>query len=193
MRIIEVVDYAPTWPTAFEELNTLYQEKLNGLYKTIEHVGSTSVPGLAAKPVLDIDIVVEAGADLTAIVQKLAALGYRHVGNRGIPGREAFKRLDDTVPYGAGKTKWMEHHLYICGEDSTSLKNHLILRNYLRANASALNEYATLKRKLAQAHPTDISAYIEGKSAFIAAILSREGMTVSEVAAIIEQNKAKPH
>ncbi len=190
MRIIEVVDYSPMWPIAFEELNSLYQEKLHGLYKTIEHVGSTSVPGLAAKPVLDIDIVVEAGADLTTIIQKLSTLGYSHVGDRGIPDREAFKRLDDTVPYAEEKTKWMEHHLYVCREDSTSLKNHLTLRNYLRANASALNEYATLKRKLAQAHSTDINAYIEGKSAFIAAILSREGMTATEVAAIIQQNKA---
>jgi GrpB-like predicted nucleotidyltransferase (UPF0157 family) len=190
MRIIEIADYSPMWPIAFEGLNNLYQEKLNGLYKTIEHVGSTSVPGLAAKPVLDIDIVVEATADLTTIIQKLSALGYQHVGDRGIPGREAFKRLDDMVPYGAGKTKWMEHHLYVCREDSTSLKNHLTLRNYLRANPSAMNEYAALKRKLAQAHPTDMNAYIEGKSVFIAAILIQEGMTATDVAAIIQQNKA---
>jgi GrpB-like predicted nucleotidyltransferase (UPF0157 family) len=139
--------------------------------------------------VLDIDIVVEAGADLTTILQKLCTLGYSHVGDRGIPGREAFKRLDNTVPYAAGKTNWMEHHLYVCREDSTSLKNHLTLRNYLRANPSAMNEYATLKRQLAQAHAADINAYVEGKSAFIVAILIREGIAATEVDAIIQQNK----
>lgn len=87
----------------------------------------------------------------------------------------------------------MEHHLYVCREGSSSMKNHLILRNYLRVNASALNEYATLKRKLALAHPTDINAYIESKSAFIAAILSQEGMTETDVAVIVQQNKARPH
>ncbi|MBO9562143.1 MAG: GrpB family protein [Niastella sp.] len=190
MPIIKVVDYSPTWPIAFEELNNLYKEKLHGLYKAIEHVGSTSVPGLAAKPVLDIDIVVEATADLTAIIQGLSSLGYYHIGDRGIPGREAFKRLDDSVPYASGKKNWMEHHLYVCREGSASLQNHLTLRNYLRSNPSAMNEYATLKRKLAQAHPTNMNDYMEGKSAFIASILIREGMTDTEVAAIIQQNKA---
>lgn len=143
MHLIKVVDYSPMWLIAFEALNSLYHDKLHSIYKTIEHIGSTSVPGLAAKPVLDIDIVVKASADLIGIIQKLSALGYRNVGDRGIPDREAFKRLDDTVPY-AGKTKWMEHHLYVCREGSISLKNHLILRNILRSNASALNEYAAV-------------------------------------------------
>ena len=88
---VVVVDYSPEWPLAFEQLKQLYTATLNGLITDIQHVGSTSVPGLAAKPVIDIDVIIESSHQLAPVVDKLAAIGYQHCGNLGIEGREAFK------------------------------------------------------------------------------------------------------
>src|SRR6185312_8041776 len=90
-----VTDYDPRWPIWFEELARVYRRALGALVVTVEHVGSTSVPGLAAKPILDIDIVIPSRAVLPDVVAGLAALGYRHQGDRGIPGRDSFARDGD--------------------------------------------------------------------------------------------------
>jgi GrpB-like predicted nucleotidyltransferase (UPF0157 family) len=182
---VEVVDYSPQWPLAFEQLRQLYITTLNGLIIDIQHVGSTSVPGLAAKPVIDIDIIIESAHRLAPVVDKLAAIGYEHRGNLGMEGREAFK-------YNIGVTGVVlpSHNLYVCIAGSTSLQNHLLLRNYLLANPAAVVQYASLKKQLAEKYPFDIDKYIEGKTAFIVDILARCGLGADALNRITEANKA---
>ncbi|UOQ52028.1 GrpB family protein [Hymenobacter cellulosivorans] len=173
MQPIEIVDYNPAWPSWFEELKNVYATEVGPWVRAIEHVGSTSVPGLAAKPILDIDLIIESPGRLALLVEKLAGLGYQHAGDQGIPEREAFKRLDETVPYISPRRSWPAHHLYVCIAGSASLTNHLTLRNYLRTHPAQAQAYAALKRKLARQHPYAIESYVEGKTAFILDIIGR--------------------
>ena len=89
--------------------------QLGSLAQHIEHIGSTAVPGLAAKPIIDIDVVIENDALLPAVITSLAELGYTHAGDQGIPGRQAFKRQGEYVPFVPGALHpWIDHHLYVC-------------------------------------------------------------------------------
>jgi len=164
---IEVVDYDPSWPLAFAELKRVIAAALGELALRIEHVGSTAVLGLAAKPIIDMDIVI---ADLSALSQAISALrelGYEHQGDLGIAGRHAFFRAGNDVPWDGSGREWQNHHLYVCPEDSPELARHIVFRDYLRQHPLRAEAYAALKRSLAEKFPFDIDAYIEGKSAFI--------------------------
>jgi GrpB-like predicted nucleotidyltransferase (UPF0157 family) len=142
---------------------------------SIEHVGSTSVPGLAAKPVLDIDIVISNIDKLPPIIEKLKTLGYIHRGNLGLEGREAFQAPENLV----------SHHLYVCLEDSVAYKNHMILRDFLRINSAARDQYAQLKRDLADKYADSIDSYVDGKTDFILKILQQEGMQEKEISSVL--------
>lgn len=161
-RTIEVVDYDPGWPAEFERIREQLLAALGGLCIGIEHVGSTSVPGLAAKPVIDLDVVISTRMQFQAVRDVLHGIGYQHRGNLEIPGREAF-----LWPPGAGR-----HHLYVCSVDTPNLHDHLVLRDTLRLRPDLRDRYAANKRELAALHPHDIDAYIDGKSALIAEIMA---------------------
>ncbi len=174
-RVIEIVDYEPAWAEAFAGISRVIKAALGILALRIEHVGSTSVPGLGAKPIIDLDVVIESPRSLPPVAEALEALGYRHEGDKGIPGREAFGREDGTAPRGGSGRQWPPHHLYVCAEDSKELGRHLRFRDYLRSHPDSARQYETLKRELASLHPHDIDSYIEGKSAFIERILAVDG------------------
>ncbi|MFB7629975.1 GrpB family protein [Streptomyces sp. NPDC056149] len=154
---VQIVDYDPQWPVIFGRLAVVIREGLGPLVLHIEHVGSTAVPGLPAKPVVDMDAVIPAGADPAEAIAALRPLGYVHEGDLGIPGREAF-----AAPEGAPA-----HHLYVCAADSPELARHLAFRDFLRARPESARRYGELKRELASRHRDDRSAYTVGKSAFI--------------------------
>lgn len=170
-REVFVEDYNDEWELLFEELKTIYLCQLKKLALAIEHVGSTSVPGLAAKPILDIDIVIDSMTLLPQVIEKLTELGYYHRGNLGIEGREAFGRPNQYVPYTDVKRIKMEHHLYVCDKDSRELNRHLTFRNKLRENAHLIDEYARLKKKLAIEYRNNREAYTNGKTLFITQVL----------------------
>lgn len=153
---IIVTDYDPTWPDVFACLRDSLAGALGETALAIEHVGSTSVPGLTAKPVIDIDVVVKR-SDLPLAISKLQAAGYLHVGDQGIPDREAFKQTSRCHP----------HHLYVCPEDSAELARHIVFRDALRQAPELVREYSKLKRALAQKYRDDRIAYTEAKSEFI--------------------------
>jgi GrpB-like predicted nucleotidyltransferase (UPF0157 family) len=155
-------DYDLTWPDRFAALAARVQTALGGVMLRVEHVGSTAVPGLAAKPIIDLDVVV-ARMDLPEATRRLGLLGYVHEGDLGIAGREAFR-------WPAGSER---HHLYLVAEEAAELGRHLAFRDALRADAVLRDQYAALKRSLAAQHPYDIKAYTEGKAAFILATLKR--------------------
>lgn len=184
MKRVVVVKYDPTWKDQFNKAKLFYSELLKGYYITIEHVGSTSVENLSAKPILDIDIIVNSIDKRDIVISKLEKVGYTHVGDLGISGREAFT-YNDNNPH----INWMRHHLYLCMEGSQNLINHLILRDYLRENSDAVEEYSNLKLDLAKKFPDDIDGYVEGKTEFIVDILNRSGMDRDSLENIIEINK----
>lgn len=168
-----VVDYDPSWPLAFASLKARLRRAVFSVATAIEHVGSTSVHGLAAKPVLDIDVVV-ARSDVVKGIERLKTLGYEHQGDLGVPLREAFRRPAGTV----------RHNLYLCPVDSPALANHVALRDYLRAHLEVARAYGDLKRRLAVEHAGDIDAYVEGKTAFIVTILSKVGFSAAALSDI---------
>ncbi len=141
---------------------------------SVEHVGSTAVPGLAAKPIIDIDVVVDSRDKVPEAIARLGALGYVHRGNLGIEDRDAF-----TSPEGLPA-----HHLYVCLQGSAALANHLALRDFLRCDAAAAAEYGRIKKRLAAQFPGDIESYISGKTDCILAILRSAGFPESVLQAI---------
>lgn len=186
---IVVEDYSPSWALTFQALKSVYALHLGDLNVDIQHVGSTSVEELAAKPVIDIDIIIDSPAHLPDIIQKLALLGYDHRGNLGITDREAFKGKTDQVPLdGSGRT-WPKHHLYVCPADSISLKNHLALRDFLRNNPAKAKEYGELKKQLAAENPYNMDLYIARKTPFITAILKATGFDDSTLHHIAQENQ----
>ena len=189
---ISVVDYDPNWPLAFQQIKNVLIKYLEEVILGIEHVGSTSVSGLKAKPILDIDIIIENDDQLEAIaIERLGVLGYQHVGNKGITGREAFKRIDTKSPNDGSNIEHHNHHLYLCRQDSIALLNHLHFRNYLRAHPDKVIEYGKLKQALAERYPYHIDAYIDGKTNFITDILRETGMKGRDVSMIDRENRLK--
>jgi GrpB-like predicted nucleotidyltransferase (UPF0157 family) len=162
LRTIEVVPYDPAWAATFESLRERLATVVGGRCIGIEHVGSTSVPGLAAKPVIDIDIVISSRVVFPAVREALHEAGYSHRGNLEIPGREAFLQ----------PPKLPRHNLYVCSVDAPGLHDHLVLRDMLRTRPDLCQRYAATKREMARLHPHDIDAYIDGKAAVIAEIMA---------------------
>ena len=179
MSRIEVTAYDPEWPRTFERIREHVWPVVQHAAMSIEHVGSTAVPGLAAKPVVDACIVVASRRDIPYVVKALAKIGYEHRGDLGVPDREAF-----THPASLPK-----HHLYASPRGSLSLKNHLGLRDYVRNHPEAAKEYGDLKETLAKRFPDDIDGYIEGKTEFILGILREIGLTDEDLTAIRDINR----
>jgi len=170
-RPVIIGDYDPQWPVAFAALRQVIGAALGDLAVAIEHVGSTAVPGLAAKPIIDLVVVIASRAQLPAVIAALARLGYIHEGDKGIPGREAFDRAGPDVPRdGSGQT-WPDQHLYVCARDNAELARQLAFRDYLRAHPPAAAAYAALKRELAREFRHDREAYTDHKRDFVEGIL----------------------
>jgi GrpB-like predicted nucleotidyltransferase (UPF0157 family) len=157
-----VVDYDPAWPARFTALRAPLEMALGEVAVAIEHVGSTSVPALAAKPIIDLDVVLRTEADVPAAAGRLASLGYFPEGDLGIPGRAAFTWPPQTP----------RHHLYVCALASTELRRHLLFRDYLRGHPETAAAYAAIKREVAARYRTQQDAYTEAKGPFIRAVLA---------------------
>ncbi|MBN3525419.1 GrpB family protein [Paenibacillus apiarius] len=164
-RVIEVVPYNADWKTQFYNMKEMITSYIGDLILKVEHVGSTAVEGLSAKPIIDIDVVIESYSVLPAIIARLAKEGFEHQGNLGVEGREAFQRT-----FADGH---MKYHLYVCPQDGKGYLEHIALRDYLRANEAARNEYQSLKLKLAQMYRYDIDKYVDAKTKFITDILRK--------------------
>ncbi|HEX7026839.1 MAG TPA: GrpB family protein [Gammaproteobacteria bacterium] len=176
--------YDPAWASEFAELQAVYVSALSGLALRIEHVGSTAVPGLPAKPVLDIDIVIQSYSVFHEIINALELLGYQHCGDQGIPQREVFKPKGVIAPFVASRT-FMRHHLYVCPESSPELRRHIRFRDMLRARPDLRREYETIKLGIAHRAGGDRRRYAEIKE-----IECRE--FVERVLGQAEQPHAKP-
>jgi GrpB-like predicted nucleotidyltransferase (UPF0157 family) len=158
---VSVVDYDPEWPRVFQRIRLLILEILSGVVVEVEHVGSTSVPGLASKPVIDVDAVIANQSQVMVAIFRLQVAGYAYLGDLGINGREAFQAPAALPP----------HHLYLCRTGSRELSRHLAFRDYLRSHPDSAKAYAELKRSLADRYRDDGDAYTEAKSSFIEGVL----------------------
>ena len=166
---VVVVPYDPQWPENFLTVRRELEEALQGRFLAIEHVGSTSVPGLCTKPILDIDIVIgNEPEDFIFVRDALARIGYTHEGNLGIEGREAFAYT--------GKEHLQTHHLYVCPENSKELHRHLTFRDHLRLCAEDRERYGRVKTEAAALFPQDIDSYIEHKGQVISELYRKLGL-----------------
>jgi GrpB-like predicted nucleotidyltransferase (UPF0157 family) len=178
-RTLQIVDYDPSWPTLFETLRSRLLLALGIIADSIEHIGSTAVPGLAAKPIIDLDIVVASATDLPLAIERLAALGYQHRGDLGIEGRAAFD----------SPAKLPAHHLYVCVQGSLALANHLTIRNHLRHHPEVAAKYGLLKRRLAKQFPLESGRYGEGKTEFLVGLLRETGFREDVLSTIVDMNR----
>jgi len=157
-----VVEYDPEWPRRYEDERARIIAALGGLMTGIEHVGSTAVPGLGGKPVIDIMVGVARFEDGERCVGLLEGLGYEYCGEAGIPGRLFFRR-------GLPRT----HQIHLAEEGGDFWEDVLLFRNFLRAHPQTAAEYYKLKKKLAARFRTEREVYADAKTPFIRSVLER--------------------
>lgn len=155
---IVVTEYNPLWLKMFD----IEAEKIKRILKknciAIHHIGSTSVVGLAAKPIIDIMPIVHNLEDVDRVALEFEKIGYEYMGEFGISGRRYLRKGGDE----------RTHQIHIFSEDNTvDIERHLVVRDYLRTHKAVCEEYATLKKELAQKYPYDIDGYCDGKDCFV--------------------------
>jgi GrpB-like predicted nucleotidyltransferase (UPF0157 family) len=156
---VRVVEHDPAWASRFADERARLLTAFGPLPAAIEHVGSTAVPGLVAKPILDL-LVGRPPGDVAPYVEALQRAGYVWRGEAGIPGRHYFRRGDPRT-----------HHLHLVERGGAIWRDHLAFRDRLRADAALAAAYGALKQRLARLHADDRAAYTEAKAPFIAAVL----------------------
>jgi len=156
--------YTSNWIKNFTDIKREIEISLDGIEYSIEHVGSTSVPHLDSKPIIDIDIIYPDPSDFEKIKVKLEKFGYYHNGNQGIQDRDVFKRngkLNNEI------LDTIKHHLYVCPVDSKALERHILSRNFLRKNEWARLKYQQMKYDLAGKANQDRKAYAILKELYV--------------------------
>ena len=162
---IVVSDYDPDWPSWFETIHRNLWPIVDGLAIRIDHVGSTAVAGLAAKPIIDLDIVVGSLDEVGPVIGRLALTGCHWRGDLGVVGREAFGPLPmEGLP---------AHHLYLVVENNRAHVDHWLLRDFLREDPKARERYAALKRRNAELAKGDIDFYMAAKASLVAELLTK--------------------
>ena len=153
---VVVLPYDAKWKSDFEKIRKELDRTIGDLIIGIEHVGSTSVEGLSAKPCIDIDVIIKDYSIFDEVVGRLETIGYIHEGNLGITDREAFKYSD--------KPHLQQHHLYVCPQYSKELYRHITFRDFLTSNPEAVKKYGSTKETASQLFPDNIEKYIEYKA-----------------------------
>jgi GrpB-like predicted nucleotidyltransferase (UPF0157 family) len=162
-RTVIIVDYDSRWPAMFAEERARLRDVVGNWVIDIEHIGSTAVPGLAAKPVIDILVGVPALADADAhCIAPIVSLGYEYISEfeSTIPERRYFRRLKDPTTH--------SHHIHLVEKGTDFWNRHLLFRDYLRAHPERAREYEALKRRLAPQF-SDVNDYADAKTKFIRA------------------------
>lgn len=165
---VRLLPYDAAWPMLFEAEAARIERACRGLPIRLEHVGSTAIAGLVAKPIIDILAGRPARSKLEPYIAAFRQLGYEHKGSFGIPGREYFRRGDPR-----------SHHVHLVEWASAFWREHLLFRDYLRANPAVALEYGSLKRHLAVTFANDHSGYTDGKGPFIRSIVRKARQDVT--------------
>lgn len=178
--------YTSNWIKDFADLKHKIENVLHGLEYGIEHIGSTSIPNLDSKPIIDIDIIYSNQADFEQIKSALEKIGYYHNGNQGIKNRDVFKR---NGKWSSEILDTITHHLYVCLIDSKALERHILFRNFLRKNDWARLKYQQMKYELAEKANQNKKQYAELKELnindFIDSIIEKEK---NELTTSVENN-----
>lgn len=165
---VVVLPYDEKWNIEFEEIKKELLEVVDDLVVGIEHVGSTSIKGMSAKPCIDIDIIIRDYSVFDKVKDRLAIIGYIYEGDLGIKDREAFKY--DNKPH------LQYHHLCVCPKYSKELNRHITFRDYLRNHPEDVKIYSLTKEKGAMLYPNDIDKYIEYKAPIIEELYKKCGL-----------------
>ena len=165
MTSIQVVPYDPHWPHLFESASAEVATAMADCLVAIHHIGSTSIPGMSAKRVIDILAVVREITAVDSRAPAMEAIGYEAMGEFGIPGRRYFRR--------DGAAGRRTHQVHAFAVDSPHVERHLAFRDFLRVHPKFARQYAELKLALAAAHPHDMNAYMDGKDGFIKDVEAR--------------------
>ncbi|MEJ8819266.1 GrpB family protein [Lacibacter sp. H407] len=176
------------WKTEFEQLKRVLACELKDFNIDIQHVGSTSIPGLFAKPVLDVDIILHNKSMLEQVTTILERIGYVNKGEQGITGRFAFRQRSAFTPITVTQQQWQTQHLYVCFADSLALKNHLLFRDALLQNQELDEQYSELKLSLINEHGITREEYTKRKTAFILSVLRTAGLSENELTEIAKAN-----
>ena len=155
---ITVVNYDPEWPSKYVRERDYITEILKDNCIAVYHIGSTSVPGLAAKPIIDIMAVVRSLEEVDTVADKFAEIGYEYLGEFGIKGRRYLRK--------GGEERTHQIHIFQA-DDWNNIGRHLAFRDYMRTHEKERNEYAKIKKDLAQEFPYDIDGYCDGKENFV--------------------------
>lgn len=167
---VVVTDYNPAWEEMFEKEAQVLWDILGDNCLNIQHIGSTAVPGLAAKPIIDIMPIVYDLAEVDKVAHSLIQFGYEYLGEFGIPGRRYLRKGGDERTY--------QVHIF-AQEDTHNIIRHIMFREYLIDHKEERDAYSKLKKELAQKFPYDIEAYCAGKEAFVQDI-EKKGMALYE-------------
>jgi GrpB-like predicted nucleotidyltransferase (UPF0157 family) len=159
MRSVVVVPHDPEWARKFDSEAEILQSTLGSVVSAIHHIGSTSIPGIHAKPIVDMLLEVPSIEALDGQAAALVAEGYEAMGEFGIPGRRYFRKDNASGV--------REYHVHAFARGSEGAVRHLAFRDYLRSHPTIAQEYSELKRRLARRFPSDIAAYMDGKDPFI--------------------------
>jgi GrpB-like predicted nucleotidyltransferase (UPF0157 family) len=170
-----IQQYEKKWIEDFNKIKKTISEALLNLKISIEHIGSTSIPELAAKPIIDIDVIFDETLEFGEIKRRLDKIGYYHNGNQGVLNREVFKRYKMSTQHEV--LDFIAHHLYVCPVDSEELQRHILFRNYLIASQEARVQYKNLKYQLAEEAGQNQKKYAALKEVrareFVNAIISK--------------------
>ena len=161
---VRLVPYDPGWPAAFAAERERLRAALGARMTAIEHIGSTAVPGLPAKPIIDMAVTVASFRALPELIRAMAAAGYTHKGEYGLPGRQFFVRGEPAT-----------HHVHLVEPGSPLWADWLALRDELRAQPEERAAYAALKCELAARHARDRAAYTKAKDPFLQRLRERRG------------------
>lgn len=159
MRKVEVVPHDPTWKDAFETEAKQVEAALGDNVIAVHHIGSTSITGIYAKPIIDLLVEVQYILQVNDQEPSMQRIGYESMGEYGIPGRRYFRKNNT-----AGIRT---HHVHVFRTASDQVIRHLAFRDYMLAHPTAAQVYSDLKRRLAKKYPTDIESYMDGKDEFI--------------------------
>ncbi len=166
-----IQQYKESWPADFIAISKILKEVLLDLNITFEHIGSTSIPGLAAKPIIDIDIVYNLPDEFEKIRSELEKIGYYHNGNQGIVDREVFKRNNTANKYPILDS--IAHHLYFCPANSKELQRHILFRDHLLKNETARIQYQAMKYEIAESAEQDRKKYAQLKEIKTSSFINR--------------------
>ncbi len=162
--VVKLSKYNPKWKTLFEEESALIFSAAEDFIVDIQHIGSTAIPDIVAKPIIDILAAINSLSNIVKIIDPLKTIGFIYRGEQGIPDRHLFIK---------GGEDYRTHHLHVVEKEHSEWAKHIIFRNYLRKHPQEAQEYSKLKQDLLKKYELDREKYTESKSNFVERILKK--------------------